>query len=398
MIKAEYRPFIIAIILSVAVHIGFGVSGIIRPTPKLSEVKTPTIVMRQFSLEQAPPAVPEVAPPPAAVAPKPKNAPPKVDKQQPPVAEEKPQPEKIVEEKPLEKEEPKPEKMVEEKPIEEILKPVEDEEELTPQIVEEENTDPLQNLLEEKQLVAKNPNCQENEICPKEALAPQFPNSAKLKYEGPMGVTGTMNYERDGQNYTIHATFNIPFNKREFIAEGEISGNNLIAHRYVDKRKGKVYASAIFDHENKVILFGQGEEPQNATDEIDFEKTPAYDLFSWAWQVAINGGNMPETWVTTGKKIYISPTITQQDIQEIMYDTGENGDKHSLKLHSMLIERQDDKSKEYEFSFAPQFANVPALIKMNSDGKVYTVHLIRVELDGKKQWQAIRETGVRNKD
>ena len=226
MIKAEHRPFIIAIVLSLAVHLGFGLSGIIRPAPKLSEVKTPTIVMRQFSLEQAPPVSPEVAPPPAAVAPKPKNAPPKVDKQQPPVAEEKP----------LEKEEPQPEKMVEEKPIEEILKPVEDEEEVTPQIVEEENTDPLQNLLEEKQLVAKNPNCQANEICPKEALAPQFPNLAKLKYEGPMGVTGTMNYERQGQNYTIHATFNIPFNKREFIAEGEIQGNNLIAHRYVDKR------------------------------------------------------------------------------------------------------------------------------------------------------------------
>ena len=89
MIKAEYRPFIIAIILSLAVHIGFGVSGIIRPTPKLSEVKTPTIVMRQFSLEQTPPAVVET-PSPVAVAPKPKNAPPKVDKSQPPVVEETP--------------------------------------------------------------------------------------------------------------------------------------------------------------------------------------------------------------------------------------------------------------------------------------------------------------------
>ncbi|MBQ5428976.1 MAG: hypothetical protein IIU35_01070, partial [Neisseriaceae bacterium] len=268
MIKAEHRPFIIAIVLSLAVHLGFGLSGIIRPAPKLSEVKTPTIVMRQFSLEQAPPVSPEVAPPPAAVAPKPKNAPPKVDKQQPPVAEEKPQPEKIVEEKPLEKEEVQPEETVAEKPIEEILKPVE-EEEVTPQIVEEENTDPLQNLLEEKQLVAKNPNCQANEICPKEALAPQFPNLAKLKYEGPMGVTGTMNYERQGQNYTIYAAFHIPFNKREFEVSGTIDGNNLIPHTYTDKRKGKVYASALFDRENNTVQFGQGEEPTQSTDEID---------------------------------------------------------------------------------------------------------------------------------
>lgn len=391
MIKAEHRPFAIAIVLSLAVHLGFGVSGIIRPAPKITDAQKPTIVMRQFSLDPTPPAVVETPPPPAAVAPKPKpkNAPPKVDKNQPPVVEEKP----VVEET-------LPEQTVKEKPIEEILKPVE--EEVVENIEEKEtietadNEDPMRDLLEQQQLVQNSPNCQANEICPKEALAPQFPNSAKLKYEGPMGVTGTMNYERQGQNYTIHATFNIPFNKREFIAEGKISGNNLIAHRYVDKRKGKVYASAIFDYENKVVLFGQGEEPTKATDEIDFAQTPAYDLFSWAWQVAINGGNMPETWVTTGKKIYVSPPITQQDIQEIMYDTGENGNKHSLKLHSMLIERQDDKSKEYEFSFAPQFANVPALIKMNSDGKVYTVHLIKVELDGKKHWEARRETGVRN--
>ncbi|MBO7381301.1 MAG: hypothetical protein J6U05_06505 [Neisseriaceae bacterium] len=395
MIKAEHRPFIIAIVLSLAVHLGFGLSGIIRPAPKLSEVKTPTIVMRQFSLEQAPPVSPEVAPPPAAVAPKPKNAPPKVDKQQPPVAEEKPQPEKIVEEKPLEKEEVQPEETVAEKPIEEILKPVEDEEEVTPQIVEEENTDPLQNLLEEKQLVAKNPNCQANEICPKEALAPQFPNLAKLKYEGPMGVTGTMNYERQGQNYTIHATFNIPFNKREFIAEGEIQGNNLIAHRYVDKRKGKVYASAIFDRENNTVQFGQGEEPTQNTDEIDFNQTPAYDLFSWAWQVAINGGNMPETvWVTNGKKIYEYHTENAQNgMKESVFDTGEG----KLRLLSLPFEREGS-STEYEFSFAPDFANVPALITMTADGKKQTVHLIRVELDGKKHWEARRETGVRNKD
>lgn len=394
MIKAEYRPFIIAIILSLAVHIGFGVSGIIRPTPKLSEIKTPTIVMRQFSLEQAPPVVPEVAPPPAAVAPKPKNVPPKVDKQQPPVAEEKPQPEKIVEEKPLEKEEVQPEETIAEKPIEEILKPVE-EEEVTPQIVEEENTDPLHNLLEEKQLVGNNPHCQADEICPQEALAPQFPNSAKLKYEGPMSITGNMNYQRDGQNYTIYAAFNIPFNKREFEVSGTIDGNNLIPHTYIDKRKGKVYASAVFDRENGVVRFGQGEEPTQSTDAIDFAQTPAYDLFSWAWQVAINGGNMPDTvWVTNGKKIYEYHTENAQNgMKESVFDTGEG----KLRLLSLPFEREGS-STEYEFSFAPDFANVPALITMTADGKKQTVHLIRVELDGKKHWEARRETGVRNKD
>lgn len=377
MIKAEYRPFIIAIILSLAVHIGFGVSGIIRPTPKLSEVKTPTIVMRQFSLEQAPPAVVET-PPPMAVAPKPKNVPPKVDKSKPPVAEEKPQPEKIVEEK----------------PIEEILKPVE-EEEVTPQIVEEENTDPLHNLLEEKQLVGNNPHCQADEICPQEALAPQFPNSAKLKYEGPMSITGNMNYQRDGQNYTIYAAFHIPFNKREFEVSGTIDGNNLIPHTYIDKRKGKVYASAVFDRENGVVRFGQGEEPTQSTDAIDFAQTPAYDLFSWAWQVAINGGNMPDTvWVTNGKKIYEYDTQNANaGMKESVFDTGEG----KLRLLSLPFEREGS-STEYEFSFASDFANVPALITMTADGKKQTVHLIRVELDGKKHWEARRETGVRNKD
>lgn len=393
MIKAEYRPFIIAIILSLAVHVGFGVSGIIRPTPKLSEVKTPTIVMRQFSLEQAPPAVPEVAPPPAAVAPKPKNAPPKVDKSQPPAVEETP--------------------AVEEDRLPEIAKQTEIKEEIKEEqsiwtVIEEEEETPV---VEETSVVEETPIAEETSIAeetathgnglndgvirPQDTLDPQFPNSAKLKYEGPMSITGNMNYQRDGQNYIIYAAFHIPFNKREFEVSGTIDGNNLIPHTYTDKRKGKVYASAVFDRENGVVHFGQGEEPTNTTDEIDFNQTPAYDLFSWAWQVAINGGNMPDTvWVTNGKKIYEYHTENAQNgMKESVFDTSEG----KLRLLSLPFEREGS-STEYEFSFAPDFANVPALITMTADGKKQTVHLIRVELDGKKHWEARRETGVRNKD
>lgn len=389
MIKAEYRPFIIAIILSVAVHIGFGVSGIIRPTPKLSEVKTPTIVMRQFSLEQAPPAVPEVAPPPAAVAPKPKNAPPKVDKYEPPV----------VEETPIEKEEVQPESVSEpEIQAEQSIWTVIEDEEETP-VTEETNVIEETPIVEETSIIeettAHNNSTNDGVIRPQDALNPQFPNSAKLKYEGPMSITGNMNYQRDGQNYTIYAAFHIPFNKREFEVSGTIDGNNLIPHTYIDKRKGKVYASAVFDRENGVVRFGQGEEPTQSTDAIDFAQTPAYDLFSWAWQVAINGGNMPETvWVTNGKKIYEYRTENAQNgMKESVFDTGEG----KLRLLSLPFEREGS-STEYEFSFAPDFANVPALITMTADGKKQTVHLIRVELDGKKHWEARRETGVRNKD
>lgn len=389
MIKAEYRPFIIAIILSLAVHIGFGVSGIIRPTPKLSEVKTPTIVMRQFSLEQAPPVVPEVAPPPAAVAPKPKNAPPKVDKYEPPV----------VEETPIEKEEVQPESVSEpEIQAEQSIWTVIEDEEETPvteetSVIEETPIAEKTSIVEET--TAHNNSTNDGVIRPQDALNPQFPNSAKLKYEGPMSITGNMNYQRDGQNYTIYAAFHIPFNKREFEVSGTIDGNNLIPHTYIDKRKGKVYASAVFDRENGVVRFGQGEEPTQSTDAIDFAQTPAYDLFSWAWQVAINGGNMPDTvWVTNGKKIYEYDTQNANaGMKESVFDTGEG----KLRLLSLPFEREGS-STEYEFSFAPDFANVPALITMTADGKKQTVHLIRVELDGKKHWEARRETGVRNKD
>ena len=389
MIKAEYRPFIIAIILSLAVHIGFGVSGIIRPTPKLSEVKTPTIVMRQFSLEQAPPAVPEVAPPPAAVAPKPKNAPPKVDKYEPPV----------VEETPIEKEEVQPESVSEpEIQAEQSIWTVIEDEEETP-VTEETSVIEEAPIVEETSIIeettAHNNSTNDGVIRPQDTLNPQFPNSAKLKYEGPMSITGNMNYQRDGQNYTIYAAFHIPFNIREFEVSGTIDGNNLIPHTYIDKRKGKVYASAVFDRENGVVRFGQGEEPTQSTDAIDFAQTPAYDLFSWAWQVAINGGNMPDTvWVTNGKKIYEYDTQNANaGMKESVFDTGEG----KLRLLSLPFEREGS-STEYEFSFAPDFANVPALITMTADGKKQTVHLIRVELDGKKHWEARRETGVRNKD
>ena len=403
MIKSAHYPFIIALILSIMVHVGFGVSGIIHPTPKVSEAQKPTIVMQQFTLEQTPPAINETLPPATTtVTPNPKNTPPKMDKasvpsavKEKPVKKQKTKP--IVTEKPVEK--PQSEPTVTEKPIEEILIP--ENEEISTTNTEQQSQESPQDIVEEQitdKQATQSATTTDGIIRPKNTLSPSFPKSAKLKYEGPMGITGTMNYQRQGQNYTIRATFNIPFNKREFISEGMINGNNLIPLSYIDKRKGKVYASAIFDRENGVVLFGQGEEPTKTTDSIDFNHTPAYDLFSWAWQVAINGGKMPETWVTTGKKVYASPSITQQDIQETIYDTKENTPEHFLRLHSMLIERQDDKSKEYEFSFSPDFANVPAFIKMNTDGKTYAVHLIRVELDGKKQWEAVRQTGVRNQN
>lgn len=419
MMDAEYRPLLIAIVLSVAVHLGFGFSNIIHPQPKMLQTQAPTVVMRQFTLETPKKGVEMPSPPPAPAKPKPipKPKPKPIPKPKPKVAEavvpvideteEERQPENI--EQPEIQEEKSIWTVVEDEPETTVTEetPVEEEEkniaEETP--LEEETTVAEETNTTEETAVVEEINEEKNTqtagvddgiIRPKTALRPQFPNSAKLKYEGPMGITGTMNYTRNGSHYKIEASFNIPFNKRQFITEGEIQGNNLIPKKYTDKRKGKVYATAIFDYENKVIIYGSGEQPTQVTNgEIDFTKTPGYDLFSWAWQVAINGGNMPQkVMVTNGKKVYVYNTVdAHKGMSESLFDTNEG----KLRVLNLPFERKGSET-EYEFSFAPDFANVPAIITLRADGKTHRVHLIGVELDGTKHWQAMRQTGVRNKD
>ncbi|MBP6860803.1 MAG: hypothetical protein KBC57_00420 [Neisseriaceae bacterium] len=219
-----------------------------------------------------------------------------------------------------------------------------------------------------------------NLIQPKAGTQPSFPNNAQLRYEGPAGVTGYMSFQRGGGRYSLTTQFNIPFYKMAFETTGLIEGKFFKPLQYTDRRKGKVYAQAIFDYDNQEIRYGRGAEP----DQVEPLTHHAQDFFTLAWQMALNGGKLSEPMqVTNGKKVYLHSDFSPKGDRQ--YDSNEG----KINVQVFRINRGED---GIEFAFAPDFANIPAQIILTDGGKTYQLRLIGITLDGVDYWQAIRRT------
>lgn len=219
-----------------------------------------------------------------------------------------------------------------------------------------------------------------NVIQPKAGTQPSFPSNAQLRYEGPAGVTGYMSFQRGGGRYSLTTTFNIPFYKMSFESTGLVEGKYFKPLRYTDKRKGKIYAQAIFDYDQQQIHYGKGAEP----DQVEPLTHHAQDFFTLAWQMALNGGKLSEPMqVTNGKKVYLHSDFSPKGDRQ--YDSNEG----KINVQVFRINRGED---GIEFAFAPDFANIPAQIILTDGGKTHQLRLIGITLDGVDYWQAIRRT------
>lgn len=219
-----------------------------------------------------------------------------------------------------------------------------------------------------------------------QGMPPAFPHEAQLRYEGPLGITGTMDFSRTADSYRIQAAFNIPFNKMTFVSEGKIADGQLMPLRYTDTRKGRIYAAAEFDYANALIRYGRG----GAFDETAPVQGMAHDFFSWAWQISIDGKVRPGiTQITSGKRVYLQEVPAGQEVawRESYHDTGEG----MLRIVSYEIARSSgDKQDSADYGFAPDFANVPAQIIFRSGSKNYEMNIIGIRLDGRDYFQALR--------
>ena len=119
------------------------------------------------------------------------------------------------------------------------------------------------------------------------AQAADFPTSAELQYVGPYGVPATMTFNRSGSTYKVVASINVPMYQMRFESSGSINGNTLQPAVYTDTRKGKPYAQARFSG-NSVRYGKAGDAAQTAA-----VNGPTFDLFTLAWQLAMNEGKLP---------------------------------------------------------------------------------------------------------
>ena len=205
-------------------------------------------------------------------------------------------------------------------------------------------------------------------IAPLDGEVVPFPKQAELRYKGL--VPGIMTFNRIGDKYTIRAIIKVPFRQMEFVSKGRIDGNRLLPETFTDTRKGKLYAQAVFDYENGLITYGKAGETK--TEEMGDNPL---DLFSAAWQLAMNKGRgSSKLQVTSGKGVKIY-TIRSQAVD---YQQGEG------KLAMQKFTIPDDNKG---FGLAVDFAYVPASITY--DG--YEIYIDGIKLDGINYWQAINK-------
>lgn len=199
-------------------------------------------------------------------------------------------------------------------------------------------------------------------------LAAEIPQSATLKYSGSYNIPATMEFKRNGDNYTVSANINVPLYKIRFESGGKIVGNQLKPTYYTDTRNGKVYASARFN--NGKALYGRPDDmkTENVSGQV-------MDLFTLSWQLAFNDGKLPANLkVTNGKKLYAIGGARASGSQTMKIGG------QSIQTNKINVRRGDD---DVVYAFAPTLNNVPALINYNDGSKKYHLTLQSVSINGK---------------
>lgn len=196
-----------------------------------------------------------------------------------------------------------------------------------------------------------------------------FPQHAELQYVGPYGVPATMTFDRTGNRYKVVAQINAPLYQMRFSSQGSIQGNTLKPDSYQDQRRGKSYAGARFNYGNRTITYGKTDNTQTVPMQGN-----TFDLFTLAWQLALNNGELPSNLrITNGKSL--SPVQGMRHLSAASYNI--NGGSTPVSRYQV---RKGDSTIEY--AFATDFANIPAQIIYTDDGKTYRLKLRSAKLDG----------------
>lgn len=244
-------------------------------------------------------------------------------------------------------------------------------------------------------------------LAPKSGAIQAFPQKAVLEYSGPLGLSATMTFEVRNGTYTIVADIPIPFLKMRYESKGVVEDGHLKPHRFLDLRNGKTYSSAKFDWKAGIVTFGRKKHPLKK-----YKITaPQYDFFSWAWDMAANGGNLgSEMQVTNGKSAYqmggmphkltpaeksqgfVDPAAKRVEVEDsaktakAKWASVSGGNNVMLVVMRDLERPKDGDSDTIEFGFAPDFANAPVVINFGSGGTVYKLRAKKITLDGVELW------------
>ncbi|UTH72478.1 DUF3108 domain-containing protein [Chromobacterium sp. IIBBL 290-4] len=222
-----------------------------------------------------------------------------------------------------------------------------------------------------------------------DAALSSFPATAKIRYQGywnsAMVGFGDLNWQREAGQYRLDISVN-PFigPKLRYLSQGQIDKSGLKPDSLESFRGGDLKEEARFDYAAGLLRYGGGASKQEPL------KPGAQDAFSLAFQLALKGGDLGRApvQITTAKKIYQYPMAPAGAFD---YDTGDG------KMRVIVFRAEGD-GDVTEFWLAPDFANLPVRILRADKDKRIELKAIRVEVNGKRQWELPPQPTIRNKN
>ena len=215
----------------------------------------------------------------------------------------------------------------------------------------------------------------------------RFPARAKLGYQtfynGAMVGSGGLNWQHDGQHYTLEIRFNpLVGGNLRYLSQGSLDQHGLQPDSLQAWRGSDAKESARFDHAAGVLHFGeQGDK------EVTL-RAGAQDVFSLAFQLGLKGGQLGSAplQLTTGQKVYDYPMTPSGETD---YDTGSG----KIRVIVFRAKGEDDIT---EFWLAPDFSNLPVRISRIDKSKRVELRAVLINVDGTEQWRLPARPMTRN--
>ncbi|QEL56327.1 DUF3108 domain-containing protein [Chromobacterium paludis] len=218
----------------------------------------------------------------------------------------------------------------------------------------------------------------------------KFPTEAKIRYQGywngAMVGFGDLEWLQGNGRYQLDITVN-PFigPKLRYLSQGQIDSHGLRPDSLQAFRGGQLKDNARFDYDAGLLHYGG----DNASQQLAL-KNGAQDAFSLAFQLALKGGDLGRApiQITTAKKVYEYPMAPAGSFD---YDTGDG------KMRVIVFKAEGD-GDITEFWLAPDFANLPVRILRADKNKRIELKAIRIDVNGKRQWELPPQPTIRNKN
>lgn len=209
----------------------------------------------------------------------------------------------------------------------------------------------------------------------------RFPTKVSLRYQVYYGALmaglATIHWEHAAGHYRLETTITPIFGPQlRYQSEGEISPAGLKPDSYTAWRNDTPRERAHFDWDNQRLNYGDDGNQSVAL------QAGAQDILSLIYQLALKGASHPPVQITTGKKVYQYPLAPSGEAD---FDTGAG------KIHALVFRAEGDGDRT-EFWLARDFANQPIRIIRTDSKMKLDMRVTDISINDAAEWHLPKPT------